>query len=190
MSDENQDRLLTAEEKKALLHIAKSAIEWSVKGGDKPHFDYDFAVFGEARGAFVTISQDDQLRGCIGFVLAIKPLAETIFEMAVAAAQRDPRFPPVTEDELGRLEIEISVLTPLRQIKDISEIQVGVHGLYIKANLHSGLLLPQVAERYNWSREEFLAQTCIKAGLPPAAWKDENTRIEKFSAQVFAEGEI
>lgn len=190
MLHENHHRLLSAEEKRALLHIAKSAIEWAVKGGDKPRFDYEFAVFGEARGAFVTISERGQLRGCIGFVLAIKPLAETVFEMAVAAAQRDPRFPPVAEDELARLEIELSVLSPLRTITDISEIQVGVHGLYIKSNMHSGLLLPQVAEKYGWSREQFLEQTCIKAGLPQAAWRDDNVQIEIFSAQVFGEGDV
>ena len=190
MSDENQDRLLTAEEKQALLHIALSAIEWAVKGGDKPCFDYDFAVFKEARGAFVTILKSSQLRGCIGFVLAVRPLAEAVFEMAVAASQRDPRFPPVTASELAQVEIEISVLSPLREVKDFTEIKVGEHGLFIKSNFQSGLLLPQVAEKYNWSREEFLTQTCLKAGLPPAAWRDNDTRIEIFSAQVFTKDDV
>ncbi len=190
MIDDNPDRPLTVEEKRALLHIARASIEWAVNGGDKPRFNYDFPVFKEERGAFVTISKRRQLRGCIGYVLAVKPLAETVAEMAVAAALRDPRFPPLTGHELADLEVEISVLSPLREIKDVSEIKVGQHGLYVKKGMYSGLLLPQVATKYNWSREEFLEQTCLKAGLPPTAWQDEDTRIEIFSAQVFGDDDV
>ncbi len=190
MNDEKPDRPLTVAEKRALLHIARASIEWAVKGGDKPRFDYDFPVFKEERGAFVTISKGGQLRGCIGYVLAIKPLAETVAEMAAAAALRDPRFPPLAEHELADIEVEISVLSPLREVRDISEIKVGEHGLYIKKGMYSGLLLPQVATKYNWSREEFLEQTCVKAGLPPSACKDKDTRIEIFSAQVFGDQDV
>jgi len=106
--------------------------------------------------------------------------------MAEAAAFQDPRFPPVRVDELGELEIEISVLTPLREIKDPEEIEVGKHGIMIeRPPYYSGLLLPQVATEYGWDRETFLEQTCIKAGLPPNAWRDPATRIYIFSAEIF-----
>lgn len=187
MNDENLDRQLTENEQNALLSIARKSVEWTVLGGEKPHFDYDFSIFNENRGAFVTLSRNDQLRGCIGFVLAVKPLAETVAEMAAAAAQRDPRFTPVEKNELEELALEISVLSPFKEIDDPSEIKVGVHGLYIKNGLYSGLLLPQVAEKHNWDRLEFLRHTCIKAGLPSDAWQDNDTQLQVFSAQVFGE---
>ena len=189
MKDEHLDYLLTLDEQRALLNIARTSVEWAVQGGEKPNFEYDFPVFREKRGAFVTISKDEQLRGCIGFVLAVKPLAETVSEMAIAAGKRDPRFPPVSELELPKLNFEISVLSPLREIQDISLIKVGLHGIYIKKGINSGLLLPQVAEKYNWDRHEFLNQTCLKAGLTSSAWQDHETCIEMFSAQVFADGD-
>ena len=120
-------------------------------------------------------------------MLAAKPLAETVVEMAVAASQRDPRFPSIAGDELQDLNIEISVLSPLEKINDASLIRVGFHGIYIKKGFFSGLLLPQVAEKYGWSREQFLEQTCIKAGLPGEAWKEKDTTIEIFSAHVFGD---
>jgi AmmeMemoRadiSam system protein A len=105
--------------------------------------------------------------------------------MAEAAAFDDPRFPPVTKEELKDLSIEISVLTPFKQITDVSEIEVGKHGIYMERGFYSGLLLPQVATEYGWDRETFLEQTCRKAGLPPDAWKEKNTKIYIFSADIF-----
>ena len=105
--------------------------------------------------------------------------------MAEAAALRDPRFPPVNEKELPDLEIEISVLTPLKKIADVSEIEVGKHGIYIKKGWNSGLLLPQVATEYGWNRQTFLEHTCQKAGLPSNAWKEKGTEIYIFSADIF-----
>ena len=188
MSSENFDRALTAEEKSALLRIARNAINNAVGNAGVADEPIDFPVFHEKRGAFVTLHNDGALRGCIGYVLAYRPLVETVREMAVAAARRDPRFAPVDSKEVPALQIEISVLSPLHEIDDISDIQVGVHGLYIQRGYNSGLLLPQVATEYEWDRITFLQQTCRKAGLNEEAWQQDDTVIQIFSAQVFAEG--
>jgi AmmeMemoRadiSam system protein A len=110
--------------------------------------------------------------------------------MAEAAAFQDPRFPPVSSQELGQLDYEISVLTPLRRIKDVEEIQVGIHGIYLKRGGSSGLLLPQVATEWGWDRTTFLEHTCTKAGLPEDAWKDRKTEIYIFSADVFSPDDL
>ena len=187
MPDEIVDRPLNDEEKRVLLSIARTAIEEAVGDLKVDKVPYDSPIFHEKRGAFVTLHNKGALRGCIGFIFAVKPLVETVREMAVAAALRDPRFTPVDISELPALDIEISVLTPLREIQDINEIKVGEHGLYVQKGHNTGLLLPQVASEYNWDRETFLQQTCRKAGLPQDAWHDESTTIKIFSAQVFGE---
>ncbi|RKZ20397.1 AMMECR1 domain-containing protein, partial [bacterium] len=128
-----------------------------------------------------------ELRGCIGLIKGIKPLYLAVQDMAIAAALRDPRFPPVSPSELDEIEIEISVLTPLKEVKDVEEIKVGRDGIYIERGYHSGLLLPQVATEYGWTREEFLDHTCMKAGLFPGCWKEEGTKIYRFSALIFSE---
>jgi len=152
----------------------------------KPPKAYDISpTLKELRGAFVTLHKHGQLRGCIGHIVAHFPLAETISRMATAAAFEDPRFPPVTADELKDLEIEISVLTPFQKISNVEEIQVGVHGIYMKKGFHSGLLLPQVATEYKWDRKTFLEQTCRKAGLPGDAWKERDMEIYIFAADIF-----
>jgi hypothetical protein len=176
---------LNEEEKKTLHHIAKTVIENLAKGKHVPEFKVEAPILKENRGAFVTIQKKGQLRGCIGYIEGHGPLYKTIEEMAGAAAFRDPRFSPVTERELSDLEIEISVLTPLKKITDINEIEVGKHGIYIKQGWYSGLLLPQVATEYGWDRKTFLEHTCQKAGLPTQAWKDKNTEIYIFSADIF-----
>lgn len=139
----------------------------------------------EKRGAFVTLTKQGVLRGCIGHIQGDLPLVETIKEMAPAAAFNDPRFPAVAKDELEELEMEISVLTPLKLIKDVKEIEVGVHGLYLECQGYAGLLLPQVATEYGWGREEFLAHTCMKSGLSTSCWQQSETRIYIFSADIF-----
>ena len=176
---------LSEQDKKNLHQIAKAVIENKVRGKPIPEFKVESPILKENRGAFVTINKKGQLRGCIGYIEGRGPLHRTIEEMAEAAAFRDPRFTPVTEKELPDLEIEISVLTPLRRITDVSEIQVGKHGIYIKKGWLSGLLLPQVATEYGWDRQTFLDHTCQKAGLPSNAWKDKNTEIYIFSADIF-----
>jgi AmmeMemoRadiSam system protein A len=176
---------LTDQEKKSLHHMARTIIEASATGSTLPACEAPTPTLQEKRGAFVSLHRKGQLRGCIGYVHAVKPLYETIQDMALAAAFQDPRFPPVGKDELADLDIEISVLTPMREITDINEIEVGTHGLVIIAGNYSGLLLPQVATEYGWGREEFLEHTCRKAGLPASAWKDKNAKILIFSADVF-----
>ncbi len=176
---------LTPEEKQELHRIARTTIEKLVHGESPPRLTPLTPALQEKRGAFVTLKKRGRLRGCIGYILALKPLYLTIGEMAKAAAFNDPRFSPLTADELADIEIEISALTPLRKIKSIEEIEVGRHGIYIKQGFHSGLLLPQVATDNHWDRLTFLKQTCGKAGLPADAWQDKDTEIYIFSADIF-----
>jgi AmmeMemoRadiSam system protein B/AmmeMemoRadiSam system protein A len=176
---------LNDQEKKTLHQIAKTVIDNKARGRAVPEFKVDSPILMENRGAFVTVQKKGQLRGCIGYIEGRGPLYRTIEEMAEAAAFRDPRFMPVTEKELPDLDIEISVLTPLKKITDVNEIEVGKHGIYIKQGWNSGLLLPQVATEYGWDRRTFLEHTCQKAGLPSNAWKDKNTEIYIFSADIF-----
>ncbi len=186
MQNDNNHRL-TLDEKTALLKTARNAIKKAVGAPVTDEVTFDSPIFHEKRGAFVTLHNNGALRGCIGFVLAYKPLIETVREMAVAAALRDPRFTPVDNKELSSLDIEISVLSPLCEIEDVEQITVGEHGLYIQRGVNSGLLLPQVATEYDWDRLTFLQQTCRKAGLSEDAWHHPNTAIKIFSAQVFGE---
>ncbi len=176
---------LTEEEKKFLHHIAKTVIERRLKGQEIPRFDSPTETLKEPRGAFVTLNKHGGLRGCIGYIRGYKPLYEAVAEMAEAAAFRDPRFMPLTQDELKDIEIEISVLTPLEKIADIGLIEVGRHGLYVERGPFSGLLLPQVATEFGWDRITFLEETCRKAGLPKDAWKEQDTVIYIFSADIF-----
>jgi hypothetical protein len=185
-----QSGALSDSERKTLLALAKASLEAAVIGKklDVSKFDLTDAL-KEKRGAFVTLTEGGELRGCIGYVKAIKPLYESVAENAVNAALHDPRFAPVGAAELRNIGIEISAMSPLEQITDISKIEVGKHGIMITKGFYSGLLLPQVATEYGWNREEFLTQTCRKAGLPSDAWKDPVTKIEIFSADVFGKKE-
>jgi len=178
---------LTAAERQSLLELARQTITARVMGRPEPPLPPLVGKLGEKRGAFVTLKKHGQLRGCIGYIEPIKPLAMTVRDVAIAAAFNDPRFRPVRREELNELEIEISVLSPLRQVSDLNEISVGRHGLYIVKGFYSGLLLPQVATEYGWDRLTFLEETCRKAGLPPWAWKDDDAKIFIFSAEIFSE---
>ncbi len=182
-----EEKELSSEEKKELLRIAREAVTSCFRGG-KVEPRRDLEGLRERRGVFVTIHKRGALRGCIGVFTSDKPLYETTAEMAVSAAFRDPRFPPLGAGELDEVDFEISVLSPLREIDDIAEIEIGKHGIYITRGLNRGVLLPQVATEYGWNVETFLEQTCLKAGLPPDAWK-KGAKIEIFSAQVFGEKE-
>ncbi|MBN2288966.1 MAG: AmmeMemoRadiSam system protein A, partial [Candidatus Glassbacteria bacterium] len=186
-SNPGEEMGLTDQEKQYLLKLARDVICYVVAGGERPSAEAITPVLAEKRGAFVTIKKKGQLRGCIGYLEAVKPLVETVSEMAAAAALRDHRFPPVSPGELDQLELEISVMSPIHRVADTAKIQVGHHGLIIRRGALQGLLLPQVATEYGWDRETFLAQTCRKAGLPPDAWKMEGTEISAFSAEVFGE---
>lgn len=139
-------------------------------------------------GAFVTLTTEDgDLRGCIGSIEAREPLQKAVVSSAIAAATRDPRFPPVSKRELASLALEISVMGPLLDVRDPNEIEVGRDGLIISRGRYAGLLLPQVASEYGWDRKTFLEQTCAKAGLPRESWQQKDTRIQRFSAEVFSE---
>ena len=179
---------LNAKEQKFLLRLARQALEAHVGGKPLPERPSQPRVLHELRGAFVTLRSGSDLRGCIGYVQPRQPLGEAVIDMAGAAALRDPRFPPVTPQELSNLHLEISVLSPLRRITDVEEIEFGVHGLYLRKEERAGLLLPQVPLAWGWDREEFLEHTCFKAGLPADAWRT-GAAIEVFTAQVFGEPE-
>ncbi len=186
----NPGHLLNNHEKQELLKIARQTVINTVTTQPQVSYKSKFPIFDEKRGAFVTIHKNNQLRGCIGFIQAVKSLLETIIEMAEAAAVSDPRFTPVQTDEIPEIEIEISVLSPLQKITDIDNIIIGTHGLYVEKDYHKGLLLPQVATEYNWDTISFLEHTCRKAGLPNNAWKDKNAQIYIFSADVFSEKDM
>ena len=168
------------------LKLARDAIAKFVTEGkriDSPQRD-----LGDAR-RLRYYSQERMLRGCIGNMVGIRPLAETIREMAIAAATGDPRFNRLSEREIPDIDIEISVLSTLKRISDLSEIVVGEHDILMKRGYSQGVLLPQVATEIGWNREDFLENTCYKAGLPGDAWRDPETDIEIFSADVFGEKE-
>jgi AmmeMemoRadiSam system protein A len=173
------------EEKNFLRKLAIETIEHHLLGSPMPTREGETQKLSEKRGAFVTLKTRGQLRGCIGHTQAVKPLSQTVIDMAQAAAFQDPRFPPLSRQELKDLSIEISALTPFRPIRDINEIQVGKHGLFIERGFNAGLLLPQVATEYGWDSLTFLEHTCLKAGLPRDAWKDKNSKIYVFSAEIF-----
>lgn len=178
--------MLTDAEKKELLRIARHSLEAAVKGAPKPESKAVSETLGQERGVFVTLKKQGDLRGCIGYLQPVKPLYIAVGEMAVSAGTGDPRFSPVVEDELSDITIEISVLSPMKQIRGAGEIEVGRDGIYIVKEYYSGVLLPQVATEYGWDRQRFLEETCLKAGLPPDAWQ-EGAKIHIFSAEIFGE---
>lgn len=178
---------LTDAQKKKLLSLARKALNEYVSAKTTPHVEMRDTRLTERSGVFVTLNKHGQLRGCIGYIKPVAPLYRSVIEMTVAAASRDTRFLPVTEKEVRDIEIEISVLSPLKLMRSPNEIVVGKHGLYMAKGGSSGLLLPQVATQHRWNREEFLRNTCSKAGLPEDAWKDKDTKIYIFSAQIFSE---
>lgn len=181
------DMPLTDNEKKILLKLARDTIEAQILGKPLPPLPKAEKAFAAPAGAFVTIHKKGSLRGCIGNMVGGGPLVKTIQEMAIASSTEDPRFPQVAKEELRDLDVEISVLSPMKKVKNVDEIIVGRHGIMMSQGWHRGVLLPQVAEEEGWDRETFLIHTCYKAGLPPSAWKDPKTTIEIFEAEVFGE---
>jgi AmmeMemoRadiSam system protein A len=175
---------LSLHEKEQLKELARHSIEGVLFGADKVEFE-PTETMKEKRGGFVTLKKKGRLRGCIGYLKGVLPLYETIREMSIQAAFRDPRFSPLQKNEWKDIGIEISVLSPMKKMSDISEIEVGVHGLYIEQGPYSGLLLPQVATENDWDSTTFLENTCYKAGLPKDAWKSKDAVIHIFSADVF-----
>jgi len=181
---------LSREEKLTLLSLARKTIEEYLLKGRRVKIPEVCGSLTEKRGAFVTLNKSRSLRGCIGNMIGTMPLIETIREMAIAAATEDPRFPSMSSDELNDIRIEISVLSPLKRIEDVGEIDVGKHGILMRKGFYQGVLLPQVAVEYGWDRKAFLEQTCIKAGLPPDAWKDPKTTLEIFTTEKFSEKDL
>jgi AmmeMemoRadiSam system protein B/AmmeMemoRadiSam system protein A len=183
---------LGAQEKEELLRLARASIQAALAGRAIPSMEAEkldrYPLLKEKRGAFVTLTIDGNLRGCIGHIRGVEPLHSTVAKMAVAAAMEDPRFPRLQSEEFGRVSIEISVLTPLEKISDPERIEVGRDGIFIEKGYHTGLLLPQVATDNGWDRYQFLDQTCRKAGMAPGCWR-EGADIYIFSAQIFNEEE-
>ncbi|MGB5875449.1 MAG: AmmeMemoRadiSam system protein A [Bacteroidota bacterium] len=192
-------QMLTEEEKRALLSIARASILRALKAGPagsggspgQPAETGSRELTGNLAkpgGAFVTIKLGGLLRGCIGYIESSLPVGAVVAEVAEKAALEDPRFPPLTFAEAETMEVEVSVLSPLNPVADIEEIQVGVHGLVLELGKNRGLLLPQVAAEYGWDRRAFLEHTARKSGLPPNAWEDPRAKIYLFSAHVVREG--
>ena len=179
---------LNGHEKNELLTLARKSVEYAVreKKAYEPTASASEALIQE-RGAFVTLRESGELRGCIGYTSAVKPLYMTVRDTATLAALRDSRFPPVSASELPKLDYEISVLSPLRRVLDIRQIKVGQHGLLMKNGAYEGILLPQVPVEERWDRQRFLEETCAKAGMRSGCWKDENTDIFMFTAVIFGE---
>jgi AmmeMemoRadiSam system protein A len=179
---------LNAHEKNELLALARKSVEHAVREGKPYEPDASSSeLLNQERGAFVTLKKSGELRGCIGYMSSRKPLTLTVRDTAAFAALRDPRFPPVSASELPQLEYEISVLSPLRRVLDVREIKVGQHGLLMKDDTHEGVLLPQVPVEQKWGRQQFLEETCAKAGMRAGCWKDDNTDIFEFTAVVFGD---
>ena len=181
---------LTLDDKKILLDLARKTIEQFIKLGkpttiDSSNLSLDLKF---KAGAFVTLHKNSRLRGCIGRFTANDTLYKTVQEMAISAATQDSRFDKVSVDELDELHIEISVLTPLKQINSIDEIEIGKHGIYIKKDFYSGTLLPQVATENNWNKDEFLGYCSKhKAGLEWDSWKNDDVQIFTYEAIIFSE---
>ena len=178
--------LLTKKEQRDLLKIARETIISYVTSSRIPAVETASRGLNLESGCFVTIRKAGQLRGCIGNFVSDKPLYNLVQEMAVSAATRDPRFYPMKQQDLDAFELEISVLSPLKLVSAVDEIQVGTHGIYLVKNSSRGVLLPQVATEYGWDRDTFLRHTCLKAGLPENAWQ-KDCEIYIFSALVFGE---
>jgi len=177
--------VISSEDQRRLIALAHRALEARVHRADVP--EVDATLVPDIRcGAFVTILHHGELRGCLGRLRSPLPIANLVAELAQAVADSDPRFTPVLPQELTGIDVEISILTPEREIQSIGDIEVGRHGLIVEQGHNRGLLLPQVADEHGWDRSTFLAQTCLKAGLAADAWQ-HGARIFVFEAQVFGE---
>jgi AmmeMemoRadiSam system protein A len=174
-------------ERHGLLQLARHAIVEAVSRGELPENIPRDGIFVERRGVFVTVHVRGELRGCIGVVEGNEPLGEAIVRCAASAARNDTRFAPVRVEELGDLEIEISLLSTLTPIT-VEEIELGRHGLVVSQGERRGLLLPQVAPEHGFTKEQFLDETCRKAGLPRGAWQSPATSIFGFICDVFSDG--
>ena len=178
---------LTNDEKKLLLKAARQSILSAFGEAEKPEINYTaYPLLKQKMGAFVTIKIDEELRGCIGYIIAIKALFDTVCETARAAAFNDPRFKELTREEFDKIKIEISVLSLFEPIKSYDEIELGKHGLLMEEGGRA-VLLPQVATENNYTREQFLTALCHKAGLYGEYWKETKLKLKVFTATIFSE---
>jgi AmmeMemoRadiSam system protein A len=177
---------LANDDKELLLRMARKTIEARCAGSLLPSPTIENAVLRENRGAFVTLTIEGRLRGCIGHIVGVEELWRAVQSNAQAAAFEDPRFPALRRDELDLVQIEISVLTPLRRVSP-ADVVVGRDGLLVERGPSRGVLLPQVAIEYGWDRETFLDHACQKAGLARGSWREPETSVSVFSAEVFKE---
>ena len=179
LSDSDQAQLLRVTRESVLAYLS----------GRAPRLPTLAGALADTRGVFVSIHQSGELRGCIGNIHPTTPLYRTAADCAISAAVGDPRFVPMTLEELPRVHFEISVLSPMERVETIDHIEIGTHGLFISKRSSRGLLLPQVAQHYGWDRERFLEETCKKAGLRAGEWK-QGAAIHCFSAFVFGEKQL
>ena len=186
MSPLDSGARLDSGQRKILLDIARRAIAQGVAKREPLEVDVPAGALSEPAGAFVTLRRGKRLRGCIGRLESGEPLARVVVLAAVSSALEDPRFDAMRPEELSDIEIEISVLSTFEPIAP-EQVRTGVHGLMIQRGSNRGLLLPQVAAEYSWNAERFLEETCSKARLPRDAWRDAETRIFAFTAEVFSD---
>jgi hypothetical protein len=183
-----ESRMLNDNQRKRLLQIARESLTGYVKDGVRKNFKEDNPVLTKPMGAFVTLHEKGELRGCIGNMMGGGPLYQTVADMAIEAATGDPRFPSLSPKEIDDIDIEISVLSPLKRVSSHEEVKIPGHGVLVRKGFMSGVYLPQVATETGWNKEEFLTSLCAhKAGLEPNAWKDPATEIYVFTAEVFGE---
>jgi AmmeMemoRadiSam system protein B/AmmeMemoRadiSam system protein A len=178
----------TDTQREELLALARTTIDQYLETDSVPGYETDDPLLTRHAGAFVTLKERGELRGCIGHTRADLPLYQAVQQMAVAAATSDPRFPPLTSEGLSNVSVEISILSPFQRVTDVTQVEVGVHGLMIYKDDRQGLLLPQVAVEQDWNREEYLENLCLKAGLPTDCWQ-EGATLYAFTAVVFGEEE-
>ena len=182
---------ISTEEKKIMLQIARDAIASIYNQSSETEFNYsNYPILNSQKGAFVTLTKEKNLRGCIGYIISDKPLFETLQDAARQAAIGDPRFPKLTKKEFEEIELEISILSEPFPMKSYDEIVVGKHGLILTESGRRGLLLPQVPIEHNMGRDEYLSALCQKAGFHRNLWREKLLNIEMFTADVFSEKEI
>lgn len=180
---------LSEADRRAALQLARTTVVEAVSSRKLPDVFPSDGVFAERHGVFITLHVAKRLQGCIGVIEANEPLGEAIVRCAASAALEDPRFAPMKKEQLGELSIEISLLSPLERITPES-IEIGHHGLLVRLHAHGGVLLPQVAIEHRLTRQQFLEETCRKAGLPREAWRDPEARLFGFTCEVFSESSL
>ncbi len=172
--------------KQELLDMVRQAVTASAKGRAVPAATFTHQRFKQQLGVFVTLKKQDQLRGCIGLIQSDQPLLKTVPEMARAAAAEDPRFDPVTSDELDQIKLEVSILTKPKLINNHWQIEPGKHGVIIEYAGRKGVFLPQVATEYDYDRQQLLSALCShKLGLSEACWQDDKAKIYIFQAEIY-----